>query len=209
MMPVNVELVTLLCIVSIGSFSQTIRKKTIHKGYPALTKNEIIYILPAYYEAGLTSDEQILRQIDTLPSHHNLTNFWGKTSYYMLLKADTTKLAIRAFKDANPFGFKFGIEELWENGNIKRLNNYNRKFIKCHTLGLYHQNGMIELYGRYRGGNKVGAWIFFDESGGILKKERYRNNRLVHLKEFTPSKHTYKSMFIITHENGLKYRLGE
>lgn len=44
---------------------------------------------------------------------------------------------------------------------------------------LFYSNGMPHIKGNYKNGNKEGRWYYWDESGRLIRKEKWKNGKLM------------------------------
>lgn len=187
-------------------FSQNIREKKICRTDAVVKITSTIYLLPFYYETGNTTDNKILAMVDTLPRQNFIMRASGQKIYSVLSKEDTNKIAISVTEVSNPLTPKFGIIELWGNGNFKRVYTYDRKY-RLAGIMENHENSMIKLIGDYRKGKKIGKWTYFNDDGDIVRKEKYKNGVLESTKEYPTPKKTLRTRFLVKREEGTKYTL--
>lgn len=57
--------------------------------------------------------------------------------------------------------------------NDTNMSNLNGKFLK------YYESGILGLNGQYNNNEKNGDWFYYNNSGKIIIKETYSNNKLV------------------------------
>jgi len=98
---------------------------------------------------------------------------------------------------------EFTIQEFKENGSMYKSTIFPIHNLKNKTLTKYHSNGNIILIANYNMGivhgyfqkfytngkpmqigiykrmKKIGEWKFFDETGDLIKKEHYKNGKLI------------------------------
>lgn len=60
----------------------------------------------------------------------------------------------------------------YEDGSISKLYTYKNNILNGLYLS-YYKNGIIEIKGFFEIGEEVGVWIYYNEKGKIIKKEKH------------------------------------
>ena len=68
-------------------------------------------------------------------------------------------------------------------GKINLKANYTDGLLQG-VMIVYFQNGIPEITGMYHNDFKDGLWMFFNDRGGVLKKETYKMGRIIKTEEF-------------------------
>lgn len=68
--------------------------------------------------------------------------------------------------------------QYFTDGAVKQTSTYAKGLLEGPFI-VYHINGKVEVSGSYIHDNKDGTWIYLTEIGELVKKEEYRNGRLI------------------------------
>gem|GEM_PF-5885751 len=165
-----------LSILTLQIQSQTIKTISLTRYFPYERHNSF-YLFPALYENTM-SDRNILDGLDTLP---------GKMKIYLILsKSDSSRYAILTMRygTIGSLFARYGIIDSYENGNMKRVIVFNKEKKASKGYAEYYEDGRLATVGFYRRGNKHRKWIYYDDQGHLLKKEKYKNGVLIKQKQY-------------------------
>ena len=86
-------------------------------------------------------------------------------------------------KAAEEFAYTAGLRDgAWKkyfsDGKLKLKAHYVNDTLEGSMI-VYYQNGVPEISGLYRDNLKEGLWMYFNDKGGVIKKETYRKGRLI------------------------------
>jgi antitoxin component YwqK of YwqJK toxin-antitoxin module len=57
------------------------------------------------------------------------------------------------------------------------MQNINGSTVKQGSYFMYYQNGKLQVSGTYLNNQKTGEWKYYDESGKLLRTEKYKDGK--------------------------------
>jgi antitoxin component YwqK of YwqJK toxin-antitoxin module len=58
------------------------------------------------------------------------------------------------------------------------MQSVNGSVVKQGSYFMYYQNGKLQVSGNYKNGQKNGDWKYYDESGKLIRTEKYSDGKL-------------------------------
>jgi hypothetical protein len=138
------------------------------------------FVFPQPYSGVEMLGEKILDQIDST----------YMKQWVIVDKNDAKKVRAlinqRRKRDCTSF------TELHSNGCFKSIKLYQDGKLSSSYFE-YHPNELIKVWGQYKKGNKVSNWIYFNEEGFAIKREKYNGKGV--LKSTKPFKKENQKMY--------------
>ncbi len=163
------------------------------------------YILPIVYDSTV-SDQSLMKMVDTIPA---IGYPLAEQIYVITDKNDSTKPAVMIYKNKvyGTANWKFMIQELYPNGNPKRISTYDKNLKAYPVFCEAYDNMMVKTKGHYLNGIKIKRWKYFDPQGRKLETEIYRNGVVRKTKTFRHPRKTLFTCMQYTNKKGVDYIL--